>query len=57
MKRICNKESTWKKSKVPRGKHHNKTSTKTIASLYLNRNLVEKARNHNLNISRVTEKS
>ena len=57
MKRICNKESTWKKSKVPGEKHHNTTSTKTIANLYLNRNLVEKARNDNLNTSRVTEKT
>jgi hypothetical protein len=52
MKRI--KDSTWKR-KVPRGKHHNKTAIKTTVSLYLNRKLVERARNRNLNISRVTE--
>ena len=49
-----NKNSTWK-IKLPRGKHHNKTATKTTVSLYLNRKLVETARNHNLNLSRVTE--
>ena len=54
MKRY-NANSTWKKGKVPRGKHHNKTATKTTVSLYLNRKLVEKARNHRLNLSRITE--
>jgi len=33
-----------------RGKHHNKTKNKTTMSLYLNRNLVEKARNYSLNL-------
>ena len=51
------KTSTWKKVKVPRGKHHNKTATKTTVSIYLNRNLVERARNRNLNLSRVTEQA
>jgi hypothetical protein len=46
--------STWKK-KVPRGKNHNETATKKTVSLYLSRKLVERARNHNLNLSRVTE--
>ena len=49
--------STWKTHEVPRGKHHNKTATKTTVSLYLNRNLVEQARKHRLNISRITEQA
>ena len=44
-----------KKHRVLRGKHHNKTETKTTVSLYLNRKLVERARNRRLNLSRVTE--
>jgi len=55
--KILEKTSTWKKVKVPRGKHHNKTATKTTVSLYLNRNLVKRARNRRLNLSRVTEKA
>ena len=51
------KNSTWKKRKVPRGKHHNKTETKTTVSIYLNRKLVEKARNHRLNLSRIAEQA
>ena len=54
---LLEKNSTWKKVKVPRGKHHNKTATKTTVSLYLNRNLVERARNRRLNLSRVTEQA
>ena len=50
-----NKENSTCQTNVPRGKHHNKIATKTTVSLYLNRNRVEKARNHNLNLSRVTE--
>jgi hypothetical protein len=57
MKSTKTKYSTWKKDKVPRGKHHNKTETKTTVSLYLNRKLVEKARNHRLNLSRITEQA
>ena len=49
--------STWKKTKVPRGKHHNKTATKITVSLYLSKKLVEKARNHRLNLSRITEQA
>ena len=49
--------STWKKDKAPRGKHHNKTATKTTVSLYLSKKLVEKARNHRLNLSRITEQA
>jgi hypothetical protein len=52
-----NNTSTWKKAKVPRGKHHNKIAIKTTVSLYLNRKLVEKARNHRLNLSRITEQA
>ena len=57
MKEIQPKISTWKKVKVPRGKHHNKTASKTTVSLYLSRNLVERARNRRLNLSRVTEQA
>ena len=52
-----NKENSTCQTKIPRGKHHNKIAAKTTVSLYLNRNRVEKARNHNLNLSRVTENS
>ena len=56
MKKVEN-DSTWKHDKVPRGKYHNKTEEKTTVSLYLNRKLVEKARNHRLNLSRITEQA
>ncbi|TRO49125.1 hypothetical protein E2P47_01730, partial [Candidatus Bathyarchaeota archaeon] len=48
---------TKKKQRVPRGKHHNKTATKTTVSLYLSKKMVEKARNHSLNLSRITEQA
>ena len=48
-------DSTWKNQQVPRGKHHNKTATKTTVSLYLSKKLVGKARKHGLNLSRVME--
>ena len=58
MKQSTTKDnSTWKTTKVPRGKHHNKTATKTTVSLYLNRKLVERAINRRLNLSRVTEQA
>ena len=57
MKKINSKKSTWKNTQVPRGKHHNQTATKTTVSLYLNRKLVERARNRRLNLSRVTEQA
>ena len=58
MKQSTTKDnSTWKKVKVPRGKHHNQTATKTTVSLYLNRKLVERARNRSLNLSRVAEQA
>ncbi|MGQ9641628.1 MAG: type II toxin-antitoxin system CcdA family antitoxin [Candidatus Bathycorpusculaceae bacterium] len=52
-----NLNSTWNFSFFPRGKHHNKTETKTTVSLYLSKNLVQKARKHGLNISRITEEA
>ncbi len=48
-------ESSTMKAKIPCGKHHNKTATKTTVSLYIYRKIVESAKNHNLNLSRVTE--
>ncbi len=56
MNRIDN-NSTWKNATVPRGKHYNQTETKATISLYLNKKLVEKARNHRLNLSRITEQA
>ena len=50
-------KSTWKKTSIPRGKHHNKTATKTTVSLYLSKNVVEKSRFHNLNLSRIAEQA
>jgi hypothetical protein len=38
-KAFSSQNSTWKKAKVPHGKHHNKTETKTTVSLYLNKKL------------------
>ena len=52
-----NLDSTWKNRLVPRGKCHNKTETKTTVSLYLSRILVEKARIHKLNLSKITEQA
>ena len=52
--------STWKTQPIPRGKQiarHNKTAFKTTVSLYLNRNLVEKARKQGLNLSRICEEA
>jgi len=51
------KDSTWKKCHIPRGKHHNKTDLKTTVSLYLTKKTVERARFHNLNLSRVAEQA
>ncbi len=48
------RNSTWK-IKVSRGKNHNETPTKKTISIYLNKKLVERARNYNLNLSKVTE--
>ena len=52
-----NKVSTWKKANVPRGKHHNKTDFKTTVSIYLTNKTVERARFHNLNLSRISEQA
>ena len=52
-----NKVSTWKKANVPRGKHHNKTDFKTTVSIYLTKKTVERARFHNLNLSRISEQA
>ena len=52
-----NDSSTWTKQKVPRGKNHNKTATKTTVSLYLAKKTVERARFHNLNLSRISEQA
>jgi hypothetical protein len=49
--------STRNKAIFPRGKWHNRTESKTTVSLYLERNLVERARNHKLNLSRITEQA
>ena len=49
--------STWKKQKVPRGKNHNKTEKKTTVSLYISKKTVERARFHNLNLSRISEQA
>jgi post-segregation antitoxin (ccd killing protein) len=57
MNEASNPSSTWKTNESPRGNCHNKTDTKTTVSLYLNRILVEKARIHKLNISRITEQA
>lgn len=57
MNENMNQDSTWKKSLVPRRKCHNKTKSKTTVSLYLNKNLVEKARIHRLNLSKITEQA
>jgi hypothetical protein len=51
------KTSMWKKNKVPRGNNHNKTKKKTTVSLYLSKKIVERARFHNLNLSRVAEQA
>ena len=52
--------STWKTQPIPRGKQiarHNKTALKTTVSLYLSKNLVEKARKQGLNLSRICEEA
>jgi post-segregation antitoxin (ccd killing protein) len=43
--------------KIPRGKHHNKTASKITISLYISKKLLEKARNHLLNLARITEQA
>ena len=41
----------------PRGKSHSTSKEKTTVGVYLNRNLVERAINRHLNLSRVTEQA
>ncbi len=50
------RDSTWTK-KIPRGKNHNKTTTKTTVSLYLSKQTIKRARNHNLNLSKISEQA
>jgi post-segregation antitoxin (ccd killing protein) len=57
MSERVNLDSTWKRREVPRGKHHNKTATKTTVSLYLSKNLVKNARKQGLNLSRIMEQA
>jgi len=52
--------STWKNQQIPRGSQisrHNKTAYKTTVSVYLNKNLVEKAKKHKLNLSKILEEA
>ena len=58
--RDLNLNSTWKNSNFPRGSQisrHNKTAYKTTVSLYLSKNLVEKAKKQGLNLSRILEEA
>ena len=57
MNEAFNQNSTWKRGSVPRGNCHNKTESKTTVSLYLDKNLVERAKNHRLNLSRIMEQA
>ena len=57
MNEVSDQDSTWKNTVVPRGNCHNKTESKTTVSLYLSRNLVERAKNHRLNLSKITEQA
>jgi hypothetical protein len=54
---IADAKSTWKEELVPCGKCHNKTENKTTVSLCLSKNLVQKAKNRNLNLSRIMEQA
>jgi hypothetical protein len=47
--------STWKSRKVPRGKYHNKTATKTTVSIYISKTLIQHAREKRLNLSQIME--
>ncbi|MFQ6068303.1 MAG: type II toxin-antitoxin system CcdA family antitoxin, partial [Candidatus Bathyarchaeia archaeon] len=57
MKQDLKQNSTWERAEVPGGKHHNKIAFKTTVSLYLSKNLVERARKEGLNLSRITEQA
>ena len=52
-----NESSSRKNHPVPRGKSHRETHDKTTVGLYLSKSLVEKARKHGLNLSRITEQA
>jgi hypothetical protein len=54
---LSGQNSTWKNHEIPRGKHHNKTETKTTVSLYLSKTVVGMARKRGLNTSRITEQA
>ncbi len=49
--------SSRKKCKIPRGKSHSSSMQKTTVGVYVSRMLLEKARNHRLNLSRITEQA
>ena len=57
MNEVSNPSSTWKNAVVPRGICHSKTESKTTVSIYLDRNLVERAKNRSLNLSRIMEQA
>jgi hypothetical protein len=57
MNEVSNPSSTWKNAVVPRGNCHNKTESKTTVSICSDRNLVERAKNHRLNLSKITEQA
>ena len=47
--------SMWKSPRRKCTKYQNKSNTKTTVSLYLDKNLVQSAKNQGLNLSKVTE--
>ena len=49
--------STWNKPIIPRGNNHNQTDSKTTVSIYLSKKTVERARFHNLNLSKIAEQA
>ena len=57
MNEVSNPSSTWKRGLVPRGNCHNKTESKTTVSVYLDKNLVQIAKNRSLNLSRIMEQA
>ena len=46
-----------KTEKAPRGNSHSDSKEKTTIGVYINKILLEKARKHRLNISRITEQA
>jgi post-segregation antitoxin (ccd killing protein) len=51
------RNSSRKSEKNPRGKSHSRSEEKVTIGVYVSRNLVERARNHCLNLSRITEQA